>query len=65
MKSPCSKDCAERSASCHCSCTAYQDYYKANAERLGERAKRVSFHLDVEDERRQSIKRWNRKNGRR
>lgn len=51
MKTPCKKDCAERSASCHCSCAAYQKYYKANREAAAERRKKIDLQMNFVEER--------------
>lgn len=65
MKTPCSKDCAERSASCHCSCTAYQEYYKANAEKREEISRQKARYMDITGERMAAGKMIARRNGRR
>lgn len=37
MKTPC-KDCEKRHVGCHGRCEKYQEYYKANQERLKQKA---------------------------
>ena len=33
MKNPCTKDCAERSATCHSKCKPYLEFYAENREK--------------------------------